>query len=196
MDNNQEPEKIEILSTDDEKIKSYGELLSNESSRTILQSLFHEELTAQEISEKALISLQLVKYHLNKMQELGVISVSRIGKNAKAHDMKYYKATNFAIVVVPPIVSDKAKQSKMLTRSFKTIYRFVGISIAGIITWFSTSSLQDYNKTVSDMGRGDVEIPVSTGFAEEFLLPIIITSVVVGGLIIEKIIRMKRNKPR
>jgi len=34
------------MATDDEKIKSFGELLTNDSSRTILQLLFNEELTA------------------------------------------------------------------------------------------------------------------------------------------------------
>lgn len=83
-------EKIEIFSTDDEKIKLVGEILSNESSRVILQLLFDEELTANEISSKALVSLQLVTYHLKKMQELGFVKVSKITNNSKGHDMKYY----------------------------------------------------------------------------------------------------------
>ena len=112
QNNTEEPEKIEILSTDDEQIKSYGELLSNESSRTILQLLFDEELTAYEISQKALISLQLVKYHLKKMQDLGVVKITKVGKNIKAHDMKYYKATKFAIVIVPPALSEKQNKAK------------------------------------------------------------------------------------
>jgi len=45
-------EKIEIFSTDDEKIKSFGELLTNDSSRSILQLLFKEEMTANEIAQK------------------------------------------------------------------------------------------------------------------------------------------------
>ena len=35
-------EKIKILATDDEKIKSFGELFTNDSSREILQLLFNE----------------------------------------------------------------------------------------------------------------------------------------------------------
>ena len=61
-------EKIKIIATDDEKIKSFGELLTNDSSRAILQLLFNEELTALQISEKTGISLQLVKYHIIKLQ--------------------------------------------------------------------------------------------------------------------------------
>ena len=84
------PDKIEIFLSDDEKIKSIGEILTNNSSRAILQLLFEEELTANRIAQSTGISLQLVKYHLNKMQEVRMVKVSRIGKNVKAHDMKYY----------------------------------------------------------------------------------------------------------
>ena len=77
-----------------------AESLTNSSSRTILQLLFEEELSANEISLKTDISLQLVKYHLNKMQQVGMIQISKIGKNVKAQDMKYYKAAKFAIVIL------------------------------------------------------------------------------------------------
>jgi len=65
-------EKIEIFSTDDERIKTFGELLTNDSSRKILQLLFKKEMTANQIAQKTNISLQLVKYHINKMQEMRI----------------------------------------------------------------------------------------------------------------------------
>jgi len=45
-------EKIKILATDDDKIKSYAELFTNDSSRKILQILFNEELSATQIAQK------------------------------------------------------------------------------------------------------------------------------------------------
>ena len=50
-------ENIKILATDDKKIKSFGEILSNDSSRKILQLLFNDELTASQIAQKSTISL-------------------------------------------------------------------------------------------------------------------------------------------
>ena len=64
----------------DEKIKSFGELFTNNSSREILQLLFNEELTATQIAQKTDISLQLVKYHINKLQSLGIVKISKIKK--------------------------------------------------------------------------------------------------------------------
>jgi len=123
-------EKIKIFATDDKKIKSFGEIFTNDSSREILQLLFNEELTATQISQKSDISLQLVKYHLNKLQDLGIVKISKIEKNSKSQDMKIYTATKFSIVIVPPKFSEKTKESKLLVRSFRHIYKVAGLGIA------------------------------------------------------------------
>ncbi|MHA7734710.1 ArsR/SmtB family transcription factor [Nitrosopumilus sp. S6] len=137
-------EKIKILATDDEKIKSFGEILTNDSSREILQLLFNEEMTANQIAQKTDISLQLVKYHLNKLQDLGVVKISKIEKNSKSQDMKVYSATKFSIVIVPPKFSEKTKESKLLVRSFRHIYKVAGFAIAtGISGIFSLSQFQE-----------------------------------------------------
>lgn len=140
-------EKIKILATDDEKIKSFGELFTNDSSRKILQLLFNEELTATQIAQKTDISLQLVKYHLIKLQDLGIVKISKIEKNSKSQDMKIYTASKFSIVIVPPNLSEKTKESKLLVRSFKHIYKVAGL---GIATGFSglVSLSQFQNKTI------------------------------------------------
>ena len=136
-------EKIKILATDDEKVKSFGELFSNDSSRKILQLLFNEELSANQIAQKTDVSLQLVKYHLNKLQDLGVAKISRIEKNSKSQDMKIYSATKFSIVIVPPTLSEKTKESKLLVRSFRHIYKVAGLGIAtGLSGLLSLSTLQ------------------------------------------------------
>lgn len=133
-------EQIKILATDDKKIKSFGEIFSNDSSREILQLLFDEELSANQIAQKTGISLQLVKYHLTKLQDLGVVNISKIEKNSKSQDMKIYTATKFSIVIVPPTLSKKTKESKSLVRSFKYIYKVAGLGIAtGVSGLFSLS---------------------------------------------------------
>ena len=140
-------EKIKILATDDKKIKSFGEIFSNDSSREILQLLFNEELSATQIAQKTEISLQLVKYHLIKLQDLGVVTISKIEKNSKSQDMKIYTATKFSIIIVPPTLSKKTKESKLLVRSFRHIYKVAGLGIAtGLSGLFSISQFK--NKTI------------------------------------------------
>ncbi len=136
-------ENIKILATDDEKIKSFGEIFTNDSSREILQLLFNDDLTATQIAQKSDVSLQLVKYHLNKLQDLGVVKISKVEKNSKSQDMKIYTASKFSLVIVPPKLSDKTRESKLLVRSFRHIYKVTGFGIAtGLSGLFSLSQIQ------------------------------------------------------
>ncbi len=148
-------EKIKIMATDDDKIKSFGELLTNDSSRTILQLLFNDELTALQITEKTGISLQLVKYHIIKLQDLGVVKVTKTEKNSKSQDMKFYSASKFSMVIVPPKYSEKTKESKLLVRSFKHIYKIAGLGIAaGISGLMSLSLVQQDNRVPVEFESG------------------------------------------
>ncbi len=234
-------EKIKILATDDEKIKSFGELFTNDSSREILQLLFNEELSATQIAQKTDISLQLVKYHLIKLQDLGIVKIIKIEKNSKSKDMKIYSATKFSIVIVPPKLSKKTKESKLLVRSFRHIYKVAGLGIAtGLSGLFSLSQLQE--KTISvdtvtnkqfsfddssekslesisdesaqsisasapmiaesesqDFAQHNLEIAetiidsdVSTSF--DLFLPFVILTVILGGLTVYHLWKLKKSK--
>ena len=154
-------ENFKILATDDEKIKSFGEIFTNDSSREILQLLFDEELSAAQIAQKSNISLQLVKYHLGKLQALDVVKISKIEKNSKSQDMKIYTALKFSIVIVPPTLSKKTKESKSLARSFRHIYKVAGLGIAtGFSGLLSLSQIsQDKQITIDDKSTGELVIP-------------------------------------
>jgi DNA-binding transcriptional ArsR family regulator len=157
-------EKIGIYDTDDERLRALGEVLITDASRTILKLLFDSTLTANELAQKTQFSLQLVRYHLKKMQDVGLVEISRIGKNTKSHDMKYYTATKFAIVIVPSKFSEKAKSSKSLLKSFKSIYRFGAVGIAAIGSWFTATALQTLgNFLPSDVSKTTPQIPGDAG---------------------------------
>lgn len=141
-------EQIKIYFSDDEKIKSFGEILTSDAGRLILKSLLSDELTANQISQKSNISLQLVKYHLNKMQSLGIVSVSKTVKNSKAHDMKFYAATKFAIMILPQNESERVRQS--FVRSLKKFSKITGIMLATAAALLGTHISQSIT-TIKDM---------------------------------------------
>src|SRR5438309_5168939 len=156
-------DKVEIYDTDDERLRVLGEVLITDVSRTVLKLLLDQTLTANEIAVKTEYSLQLVRYHLKKMQDARLVEISKIGKNTKAHDMKYYSATKFAIVIVPSKFSEKAKSSKSLFKSFRSIYRFGAIGIAAIGSWFATIAFQGTGQ-ISDITKGIPEISNGGGY--------------------------------
>jgi len=125
-------DNIDIFAIDDEKLKILAKIISNKSSIEILNLLFHNEMTANEIAQKKNMSLQLVKYYLEKMQQIDLVHVTRTEKNSKARDMNYYKTSKLGIMITPSNVAEKAKNSKMLSRSIYSIYRFFGMGIAAV----------------------------------------------------------------
>jgi len=212
-------EKIEIISTEDEKIKSVGELLSSDSSRAILKLLFDDSLTANQIAQKTGISLPLVIYHLKKMQDMSIVKISSVGKNVKAQDMKYYTTTKFAIVILPSGLSQKAKTSKSLANSFKTIYRFASIGAAGVATWFVSqfaqtfqagqTSLKENLQAPMDAAReattgselamektmeAVIVPPPAVGIPPDVFWSVVFAlSVIIAGLIIERVLKAYKH---
>jgi len=131
---------IKIYFSDDSKIKSFGEILTSDAGRQILKILLIQPHTANQIAQKTEISLQLVKYHINKMQDLGIVNVSKIEKNSKSHDMKYYVAEKFAIMILPQTELDKIKQG--IVESLKDTSRVTILGISAISAWMLTQIIQ------------------------------------------------------
>ena len=184
-------EKIEILSTDDQKIKEVGELLSNDSSRRILKLLLESEMTANQIAQKTAMLLSLVIYHLKKMQDVGIVKVSRIEKNTKEHNMLYYTTTKFAVIILPSKLTEKARQSKSLFRSLKRLYKFAAIGLGA-----ATSYLVSQNFQITEFPSGTkVPANIGGGIMAHDLWPIIIAlTVIVVGLVAERLLLTYSNK--
>ena len=135
-------DKIDILSTDDTKLKAIGEILSSDSSRQILKLLFNNSLSANQISQETEMSLPLVIHHLKKMQTAGIIKITNIGKNTKSHDVKFYTIDKVAIVILPSEMKKPAKKSKSLFNSFNRIHRLATLGGVSIAAWFSSQIFQ------------------------------------------------------
>jgi len=177
---------VHIFSNDDENLKLLGELLSNESSRKILLMLVNQEMTANDIANKLNIRLSLVIHHLKKMQDADIVKISKIGKNSKNRDLKYYLAKQ-GILILPKKPSLVAKQSKSLSNSLNRILRYCSIGIISVLSGFVTRLQESSNKF------SDSNYPVPM-IVEDTTLPIIISlSVVIIGVIIELVFFKKKK---
>ncbi|MGQ0792211.1 MAG: ArsR/SmtB family transcription factor [Nitrosopumilaceae archaeon] len=213
-------DKVEILSTEDEKIKAVGEILSSDPSRKILKLLFNQSLTANQISQKIGVSLPLVIYHLKKMQESDVIKITNVGKNTKSHDMKFYTVDKFAIVILPSEMSKSAKTSKSLFNSFSRIHRLATLGAVCVAAWFSSQFIQKNSQIPitmeeelatsgseeTSMMQKAVPVPESLETSETTTITtgdpsfdilwslVIVLLVIVAGLIIELVIKNKKRE--
>jgi DNA-binding transcriptional ArsR family regulator len=212
-------DKIDILSTEDEKLKAIGEILSSDSSRQILKLLFNNSLSANQIAQKTELSLPLVIHHLKKMQGTGVVKITNIGKNTKSHDVKFYTIDKVAIVILPSEMQQPAKKSKSLFNSFNRIHRLATLGGVSLAAWFSTQLLQskyqisepvESIKTTAPMMTGDESamksvLPESTDIAHEVSMQtgepsfdimwsvIAVLSVIIVGLVIEVILSSRKK---
>lgn len=211
-------DRVDILSTEDEKLKTIGEILSSDSSRNILKILFNESLTANQIAQRTEMSLPLVIHHLKKMQSAQVVKITNVGKNSKSHDMKYYTIDKFAIVILPTALTQSAKKSKSLFNSFTRIHRLATLGGVSIAAWFSSQFLQNQtsipavqsktSSTISESSESTMmrSIPEQSGNIQDtlplsssdpqigvLLSVVVVLSVIVSGLVIELIIKQKLN---
>lgn len=179
--------KVEIFSTEDERIKFLGELLSNESSRKIFTLLIKNEMTANEISERTGLRLSLVIHHLNKMQDTRIVEITKIVTNSKNHDMKYYQAKS-AVLIFPKEASEKALASKSLSLSLKRVLRFSAIGVSGLSSWFISSMMLKPSITLDRSGGPRI----IAGY--EYVSIIISLSIIICGLIINQFLTESLKK--
>jgi DNA-binding transcriptional ArsR family regulator len=95
-------EHIEVISTDDARIKIIGEELANETGRAIFTKICQASTSPIELAKSLGISLPLVNWHLNRMMGIGLIRIDKIGMSSKNKGMKYYAPTKTVLVIIPP----------------------------------------------------------------------------------------------
>jgi DNA-binding CsgD family transcriptional regulator len=95
-------EHIEVISTEDERIKIIGEELANDTGRAIFCQISQGVSSTNEIAKSLNISLPLVNWHINRLLGVGLIKVEKIELSSKNKQMKYYGPVKTAFVIVPP----------------------------------------------------------------------------------------------
>lgn len=174
---------LKIVSLNDHSLKDLGESLSNQNSRHIIQVLLDSEMTAKEISDKIGISLTHAIYHLEKLQKIGIVTMTKTQKNKKGHDMKYY-TSKFSLVIVPQTIYEKTYNSKSLRNIFNRFYKFAAIGIAALTSWLVTVPSKKIISSVTETGEEQTQI-IETG---DITTTISITlGIIIIGLIIERI---------
>lgn len=95
-------EHIEVISTEDERIKIIGEELANDTGRAIFGKISQGVSSTNDIAKSLDISLPLVNWHINRLLGVGLIKVEKIELSSKNKKMKYYGPVKTAFVIVPP----------------------------------------------------------------------------------------------
>ncbi|HJW20186.1 MAG TPA: hypothetical protein VJ571_06490 [Candidatus Nitrosotalea sp.] len=95
-------EHIEVISTEDERIKIIGEELANDTGRAIFGKISQGVSSTNDLAKSLNISLPLVNWHITRLLGVGLIKIEKIGLSSKNKKMKYYGPVKTAFVIVPP----------------------------------------------------------------------------------------------
>jgi len=156
MPNKDSEDDVEIISTDDDKIKLVGEIFSNDSCRKILKLISNKDMTANEIAQKNGMSLTLIIHHLKRMQKAKMIKISKTGISAKGQEMKYYVATKHSFLIIPE------KSTHSIIDSLKKFSKFAAIGMAGIVSWMTLKPDSIYNLLQSsEFGQTELDADVT-----------------------------------
>lgn len=191
MENNNENDsknfdKIKVFSSDDEKLKILGELLSNKSSRDIIKLLIDKEMYTNEIAKKLELRVSLVIHHLQKMEAIGLLEINNKKIVRKGEEHRFFRISQGMLIV--PNESKEVINEGFFRGVFHSSVKFMVIGIASIFSGVFSSFIS-FPKQGYDPSYPIPLIPEVSYFPLTVSL-----TVIIFGLIIERIFRIKRKK--
>ena len=95
-----------LVNLNETKTKKLAETITSDTSRKILNNLVEKEHdTEANISKETRIPISTVHYHLQKLQEAGLIIVEEFHYSKKGREVNHYKLANKYIIIAPRKVS-------------------------------------------------------------------------------------------
>lgn len=170
-------EYVEVISTDDERIKIIGEELGNDTGRAIFTTISRGVTSPNELSKILRVSLPLVNWHINRLVQVGLVRVEGLGMSPKNRPVKYYGPAKTVLVITPADGKGPERRSR-----FDTILSRLGRNIVTAVSFASGASviyaikrflidgsagvqLADPDALVASSGSSDIAIAVLGGAA-------------------------------
>lgn len=179
-------DKIKIFSSDDEKLKILGELLSNKSSRDMIKLLTYNEYYTNEIADRLNLRANLVIHHLKKLENLGLLEVRNKKIIKKGNEHRYFRMIP-NLFIIPNHTKEEIEEKGILKKIFKNTIRYVIIGIVAFGTWVFTQ--QPKISIDPKMRNPETLIENSSNF-DTLIIPLLI---VISGLVFEIILMKKKN---
>ena len=90
---------IQVLGVDEDDSADVFEALSSDTARRVLTAIYDESAPPSELADRLDISLQNVSYHLDNLEEAGVVRVADTRYSEKGREMNVYAPADEPVVV-------------------------------------------------------------------------------------------------
>jgi DNA-binding transcriptional ArsR family regulator len=98
---NMAKEKFLLVSLKESKAKKLAQVISNETSRKILDHLAENEATESELAKKLRLPISTVHYNLKCLMDGGLVTVEEFHYSEKGKEVNHYKLANKYIIIAP-----------------------------------------------------------------------------------------------
>ena len=168
-------EYLEIISTEDERIKIIGEELANDTGRAIFGKVSQCIASPNDLAKALDISLPLINWHINRLLSVGLVKVEKIELSSKNKQMKYYGPVKTALVIIPPEESvvngtnSNPRRASVLLKLRQYMASFIALAVSAPIIYAiqkSTNTTVNSDVIPSDTSSGPQMMMKATESAE------------------------------
>ncbi|CDI06259.1 ArsR/SmtB family transcription factor [Candidatus Nitrosotenuis uzonensis] len=159
-------DNIQVFSSDDEKLKALGELLSNKSSRDIIKLLIDKEMYTNEIANKLDMRISLVIHHLKKLNELGLLQTTNKEIIKKGIKHRHFRV-NSTLFLLLNETKENIEDNGVLKRIFKRGIRYsvLGAFFTFAVVYYQFFSIRRPDGTTSEITSLTIPLVILvTGF--------------------------------
>jgi len=137
--------KNNFLLVDLQEAKGIAETITSDTSRKILDYLTEKEATESNIASSLKLPLSTVHYHLQKLQEAGLVVVEEFHYSTKGKEVNHYKLANKYIIIAP-------KRIEGLGEKLKGLLPLLGIVVvvSGVIKLITLQTAVVGTRNVAD----------------------------------------------
>ncbi len=150
-----------LISLEEEKAKKLAEVISNKTSRKILNYLSEKEASESEIAKDLNIPVSTVHYNIKQLFQNGLIESKEFMWSEKGKKMEIYAPAKKFIVIAP-------KKIDLLKNQLKTVLPILGFSLfASGIIYFFTSAFTTFGRLNSEAIPDSIQESLRTTVGSE-----------------------------
>lgn len=101
-----------LVDLNETKTKKLAETITSDTSRKILNYLAEKEETEANLAEMLKMPISTVHYHLQKLQEAGLVLVEEFHYSPKGREVNHYKLANKYIIISPKKIAGLKEKLK------------------------------------------------------------------------------------
>ena len=185
-------EYVEVISTDDKRIKIIGEELGNDTGRAIFTTISRGAASSNELAKILDVSLPLVNWHINRLVDVGLVRVEDLKMSSKNRPVRYYGAAKTILVIVPPedengqlpIAQQRSKFDIIWSKLNKSVFALISFATGTSVIYAIKSLLIGDSATTSGITLADPDAVASVSAGGSDISIALLGGAIIGAVVL------------